>query len=297
MNRPEPGQCVTIKDGLRVVLAPNPGPMTHWGTNTFILGEGEVAIVDPGPRDLAHLDALLSATRGEIISHILVTHAHSDHSALCVDLARVTGATVLAFGPPDAGRRAVMSKLADGGMLRGGEGVDAGFRPHATLGDGERLEGPNWSVRAVHTPGHFAGHLAFDLGDAVLSGDHVMDWSSPLVSPPDGDLCAFMATSRMLLGHADKSFHPSHGGALGDPAARLEWLIAHRTGRETAILNALSSEPRNIPAITRTVYRDIPEPMLAAAERNVLAHLIDLIERNLVRAEPTLTFDADFRLS
>lgn len=296
MTRPDTGKSETLSDGLRRVLAPNTGPMTHWGTNTFILGEGRVAIVDPGPTDAAHLEALLAATRGETITHILVTHAHADHSPLARVLSERTGAPVMGFGPPEAGRSDVMIRLAEAGLAGGGEGVDREFHPDYALGEGDRIDGDGWQVNVLHTPGHFAGHLAFDFHGQVLSGDHVMDWSSSLISPPDGDLAAFMATSRRLQGLSARRFHPAHGGAIDDPAGRLDWLISHREGRETAILNALSATPQNLATLTRAVYTDIPDAMLMAAERNVFSHLIDLIERNLADSDPELGLHASYRL-
>ncbi len=230
MDRPDPGRPVELEPGLRLVLAPNPSPMTHWGTNTYILGQSTVAVVDPGPDDSAHLAALRSALRGARVAAILVTHAHRDHSPLAPRLARETGAPVLAFGPPEAGRSPLMAALAAGGDLAGGEGVDTDFRPDATLSEGERVDAGDLVLDVLHTPGHFAGHLAFALGDAVLTGDHVMDWASTLVSPPDGDVASFMDTSARLRARRDRVFYPGHGTPDRDPAGRLDWLMAHCHG-------------------------------------------------------------------
>ena len=294
MTPPDPGKAETLDDGLRRILAPNPGPMTHWGTNTFILGEGHVAVVDPGPASAAHLAAILKATQGETITHILVTHAHADHSPLARDLARATGAPVLGFGPPETGRSPTMEALAKDGRAGGGEGVDHAFHPDQTLGEGDRVSADGWNIDVLHTPGHFAGHLAFRMGDHVLSGDHVMDWSSSLVSPPDGDLRAFMETSERLAALQGVTFHPGHGNRIDAGPERLSWLIQHRLKRETAIREALGPSPQDLSTITRRVYTDIPPEMLPAAARNVLAHLIDLVDRNLATASPHLGFDAMF---
>ncbi|NND18085.1 MAG: MBL fold metallo-hydrolase [Silicimonas sp.] len=294
MTMPEPGKSETLEDGLRRILAPNPGPMTHWGTNTFVIGEGRVAIVDPGPESASHLDAIRRATRGETITHILVTHAHLDHSSLTRRIARETGALVHAFGPAHAGRTEIMNILARQGLVGGGEGIDEAFRPDIAINDGDRIDGDGWQVQALHSPGHFAGHLAFSYQGTLISGDHVMDWSSSLVSPPDGDLAAFMATSRRLRDGGHRRLYPAHGLAIDDPADRLNWLIGHRQARETAILASLSAIPRSVEWITERVYADIPPNMLPAAMRNVFAHLIDLSERDLVAALPHLAFDARF---
>jgi len=296
MTIPEAGVVETVQDGLRRVLAPNPSPMTHWGTNSFVIGEGRVAIVDPGPDDALHYDALMRATAGETVTHILVTHAHGDHSPLARRLSEVTGAPVVGFGPPDAGRSATMVRLHAAGLTGGGEGVDRAFRPDTTVGEGDNVTGDGWAVTVLHTPGHFAGHIAFEFDDLILSGDHVMDWSSSLVSPPDGDISAFMDTSRRLRDHGAKRLLPAHGGAINDPADRLGWLIDHRNARGAGILAALGPKPQTLIAITQAVYTDIPENMIPAAARNVFAHLIDLVDRNIVTADPQLAATASFRL-
>ena len=294
MTQPDAGVVQTVAPGLRCILAPNPGPMTHWGTNTFVLGEGEVAVIDPGPADPAHLAALLNAVSGETVTHILVTHAHADHSPLARDLAQRTGAPVLGFGPPNAGRSENMTRLAEEGLSGGGEGVDHDFRPDQAIAGGDRVEGAGWSLEVLHTPGHFAGHLAFAFEHGVISGDHVMDWSSSLVSPPDGDIAAFMATSARLRDLGAARLFPGHGRPIEAPADRLNWLIEHRRAREAAIIDALTTAPQSVPAITARVYTDIPQAMLPAAARNVFAHLIDLVERNLATAAPSLSAKAHF---
>ena len=267
MRQDEAGKVQALAPGLRGLIAPNPGPMTHWGTNTFIIGEGSVAIVDPGPDNAAHLDAILRAVSGEMVTHILVTHAHLDHSPLAKVLSVQTGAPILAFGSVDDGRSETMRRLALDGLAGGGEGVDTSFAPDIRLSDKATVDGEDWSLEVLHTPGHFASHIAFRFGDALLSGDHVMDWSSSLVSPPDGDLRSFMDTSRRLRDIEGLTFFPSHGGALDDPSGRLGWLIAHREGREAEILNALSHQPRSIEAVTASVYHDVPAAMRPAASR------------------------------
>lgn len=296
MNTPAPGRSETVEDGLRRILAPNPGPMTYWGTNTFILGEGRVAIIDPGPEDMAHLHAIDTAVRGETVTHILVTHAHRDHSPLARLLSRRTGAPILGFGPPEAGRSPTMTALAATGLAGGGEGIDVAFAPDIALADGDLVDGDGWQVRAIHTPGHFAGHLAFEVGDIAISGDHVMEWSSSLVSPPDGDLSAFMTTCAFLRDAGHRRLLPGHGARIDDPADRLDWLVRHRKAREVQILNALGPSPRSAAALAERIYRDIPAAMLPAAERNVFAHLVDLHGRGLIKALPRLAADARFTL-
>lgn len=297
-DRPEPGQPMQIEPGLRRILAPNPSPMTHWGTNTYLLGEDEVAVIDPGPDDADHLAALLEAVRsgrrGGRISHILVTHAHRDHSPLARRLAEASGAPVLGFGPATAGRSAVMEGLARQGLVGGGEGVDHGFSPDVELEDGAVVEGTGWRLTALWTPGHFAGHLCFEHDGTLFTGDHVMGWASTMISPPDGDVTAFMTSCARLRRMGARRFHPGHGAPVDDPDARLDWLMRHRREREAQILAALGQTPLDLGTLTRRIYHDAPVLLLPAAERNVLAHLVDLDARKLVRAIPKLDTKARF---
>jgi glyoxylase-like metal-dependent hydrolase (beta-lactamase superfamily II) len=297
MERPDHGTAVELEPGLRLVLAPNPSPMTHWGTNTYLVGSGSLVVVDPGPDDPAHFAALRAAIGACRVEAVFVTHPHRDHSPLAPRLARACGAPLLGFGPPEAGRRPIMARLAAEGVLGGGEGVDAGFRPDETVGEGDRIEAGGIALEVLHTPGHFAGHLSLALGDAVLTGDHVMGWASTLVSPPDGDIASFLATSARLRDRSDRVFYPGHGAPVDDPAARLDWLVSHRRDREAAILHALGRGAMTTAEIARSVYADLATPLLSAAERNVLAHLLDLVEKGAVVVEPALTAKGQFRLA
>jgi glyoxylase-like metal-dependent hydrolase (beta-lactamase superfamily II) len=293
-DRPEPGHPTEMRPGLRRVLAPNPSPMTHWGTNTYLLGETEVAVIDPGPDDEGHLAALVEALGGARVSHILVTHAHRDHSPLARRLSAFTGAPVLGFGPATAGRTAVMEDLARQGLVGGGEGVDHVFVPDIALTDGAVIDGAEWRLVAHWTPGHFAGHLSFAWGDEIFTGDHVMGWASTMISPPDGDVTAFMTSCARLRALGAARFHPGHGAPMADPAQRIDWLMRHRREREAQILAALGRTPLDLKTLTRRIYHDAPAALLPAAERNVLAHLVDLDARHLVRAIPAIGTKARF---
>lgn len=287
---------MSIDPPIRALLAPNPSPLTGAGTNTWIVGATALAVIDPGPDDPAHLAAILGAIGpGQHISHILVTHAHRDHSALAPRLAAATGAPILAFGTATEGRSPLMTRLAPS-LPAQGEGLDTSFAPDLRLADGDAVAGPDWSLSALHTPGHLGGHLCLALGDTLFSGDHVMGWSTSIVSPPDGDMGAYMASLHRLAARDWRRFLPGHGDPVTTPSNRVQELIAHRHLRETQILQALGDGAAMIPALTARIYTDIPHHLLPAAERNVFAHLIDLATRNLVTFTPALHPGAEFAL-
>jgi hydroxyacylglutathione hydrolase len=271
---------------LRHLRAPNPSPMTGSGTNSYIVGSGRVAVIDPGPNDPRHLAALLAALEpGEAVSHILVTHAHADHSALARPLAQATGAPVLAFGG------VMRAASAD---MDGGEGIDRRFAPDRHLADGEVVTGDDWALQVLHTPGHLHDHISLAWGDLCFTGDHVMGWSTSLVSPPEGDMGAYMASLERLAALPWRRFYPGHGDAVDDPAARLAELAAHRRRREAQILACLRTGPQTPATLTAAVYHDTPPHLLAAAKRNVLAHLLDLTSRKLVVASPGPALSASY---
>ena len=281
---------------IRLLRANNPSPLTGPGTNTWLLGRGEVVVVDPGPDLDSHLAGLLAMTKGERISHILITHAHLDHSALVPRLKAATGAEVLAYGPADSGRSAIMADLAREG-LTSPEGADPAFAPDRILTDGARLTLGPLQIEALHLPGHMGCHLGFALGEVLFSGDHVMAWSTSLVSPPDGDMTDYMASLYRLAARPWTRMLPGHGPEVVDPAARLSDLIRHRLAREAAIIATLSAHgPATPQALAARIYTDTPAHLLPAASRNVLAHLIDLTTRSLARPAPgplaTTTFSA-----
>ncbi|HMS97007.1 MAG TPA: MBL fold metallo-hydrolase [Tabrizicola sp.] len=281
---------------VRLVRAANPSPLTGSGTNTWLIGGSDIAVIDPGPDLDSHLNAVLAAIGpGQRISTILATHAHLDHTALAPRLAAATGAEILAYGTATEGRSDVMARLAPS-LPPHGEGLDLAFAPDRTLRDGDAVSGPDWSLRVIHTPGHLGGHLAFALDKTLFSGDHVMGWSTSIVSPPDGDMGAYMQSLARLSRNSWRRFLPGHGEPVETPAQRLAELTAHRLSREAQILAALSSGPERIRALTERIYSDIARDLLPAAERNVFAHLVDLSIRNLLEGIPTLHPDAQFVL-
>ncbi len=274
---PRYGEAVEVGPGLRRVTCRNPGPFTYLGTNSFIVGlpgrGGEVAVVDPGPDDPEHLDALLRAVAGERVAAVLVTHTHADHSPLARPLAAALG------GAPVLGRA---DPAADGGEVSG----DARFRPDRELADDEVLAGEGWRLRVLATPGHASNHLAFDLGGGVLlSGDHVMGWSTTIVSPPDGDMDAYLASLDQVIAEGFAILHPAHGPAVTAPAQFLQAYKAHRLHREAQVRAAVGAGLARIPDMVARLYAEVDPRLHPAAARSVLAHLIRLVRLGEVRAD------------
>ena len=294
------------------IVAPNPGPMTAEGTNAYLIGASRLALIDPGPDAPSWRNRLTAALKGRELAAILVTHSHLDHSAGVAALARETGAPVYAFGPHGAGQSAVMAKLAaeENGAIGGGEGADISFAPDHQLSDGDGLAesdpdapGRGWRLTAVHTPGHLGNHLCFALewGDGassgmLFSGDHVMGWATSLVSPPDGDMGAFMRSLERLRGRNETLYLPGHGAEIEAPQARVEELYAHRRAREGQIITALQHGPTDAASLVAKLYTDIDPRLHGMAARNVLAHLVDLWERGEAAPEGPFSAKARFAL-
>jgi glyoxylase-like metal-dependent hydrolase (beta-lactamase superfamily II) len=275
--------------------------MTFTGTATYLVGAREIAVIDPGPDDPAHLPAILGAVPpGGRITAILVTHSHRDHSPLARALARETGAPVAGFGPHGAGMSPAMAALAAAGAtIGGGEGADEAFAPDARLADGDVVAGEGWRLTAVRTPGHLPNHLGYALGngEVLFSGDAVMGWVTTLVSPPEGDMRAQMATLARVRAGGWRRLLPGHGKPVEDPARLLDWQIAHRRAREAQILAALAEGPADPAAIAARLYADVAPALLPAAARNVLAHLLALVEEDRAAPEGPIAADARFRLT
>lgn len=291
---PKYGQAQAVAPQLTRLVAPNPSPMTHWGTNTFVLGGRDVVVIDPGPESDAHLSALIAAIGGRRVSHILVTHSHLDHSPLARRLRQVTDAPVCAFGPSDAGRTDQMNALAHAGLMGGGEGVHLCFTPDICLYDGEILVTGVGPITVLHTPGHFGNHMCFQWGEVLFSGDHVLAWASTFISPPDGDLGQFLWSCERLMSNTARCFFPAHGPAITEPKARLAWLVAHRQDRSAAILTELDQRAASAEELTANIYAQIPKAMWPAAKRNVLAHLVHLSQIGAVQPQGSMHADAVF---
>ncbi|MFN7399082.1 MAG: MBL fold metallo-hydrolase [Sandaracinobacter sp.] len=269
------GAAEVLSPLVRRVLARNPSPFTFTGTGTYIVGYGTVAIIDPGPADSEHLDAVAAAVAGETVSHFLITHTHMDHSPGAGPLRARLGGTIAGCAP---------LVLRDDGP-RADAGFDPGYAPDHVMADGEAVAGPGWTLRAVHTPGHTSNHLCFALEEegALFSGDHVMGWSTTVVAPPDGDMADYMDSLAKLMGRSDVRYYPTHGAPVDEPQRLVKGMIAHRRQRETQILAQLAQGPRAIPLMVEQMYAAIDRRLWPAAGRSVLAHLIDLEARGRVR--------------
>ena len=271
-----PGEVAQISPLVRRVLCGNASPYTFKGTASFIVGRGTVAIIDPGPADEAHLAALLKAVGGETVSHIVVTHSHADHSPLAARLKTITGAAMVGHGQ--------VAPRDDSG-LRLDASVDHGFDPDLRMGHGEVLSGADWTLEAVHTPGHMSNHLCFALREeqALFSGDHVMAWATSVIAPPDGNMAHYMASLRLLLEREDEIYLPSHGPARRDPKPLVRGILAHRKMREAAILDRIRKGDRTIGDIVRAIYADVDPRLHGAAALSARAHVEHLAEKGLVK--------------
>ncbi len=284
MTEAQTGVAQAIDPLVTRVLAPNPSPYTFTGTQTYLVGVRDLAVIDPGPDEVAHLDALVAAIAGRPVSAILCTHTHRDHSPAAAPLRALTGAPVIGCAP---------LVLSDSGP-RADAAFDRSYAPDRVLGDGERLSGSGWTLEAVATPGHTSNHLCFALAEAeaLFTGDHVMGWSTTVVAPPDGDMAAYMASLEKLMSRADRVYYPAHGPQIDRPQRFVRGLIGHRRQREGQILRLLRQDVREVPALVERMYVGLDPRLIGAAGRSVLAHLLDLEARGLVTGH-----DGDWRMA
>lgn len=272
---------------VRRIMARNPGPFTAHGTGTYVVGNGHVAIVDPGPDLAEHVDALLDALSGESVDHLLITHTHRDHSPAAAAVKAATGARTYGFGPH--------ARSADGTTVEAGG--DHSFVPDHVMKDGDTLGGRGWNLAAVHTPGHTCNHLCFALPEegVLFSGDHVMGWSTSVIAPPDGDMAAYRASLARLLDRDDRRYWPTHGPAIDTPKPFVQAFIAHRQERSAAILARVAAGDGDIATIVDAVYAGLAPGLRAAASRSVLAHLIELVGHGKVACDGPVSLSARFR--
>jgi glyoxylase-like metal-dependent hydrolase (beta-lactamase superfamily II) len=286
----EYGRLEPVAPMIRRIVARNPSPFTFRGTGTYVVGNGDVAVIDPGPDLAEHVEALLAGLSGERVTDILITHTHRDHSPAARALKAATGAPTYGFGPHAGGNR------GDPAVEEGG---DWDFVPDVALCDGESVSGNGWRFEAVHTPGHTSNHLCFALPDSgiLFSGDHVMGWSTSVIAPPDGDMAAYLASLDKLLDRRDTVYWPTHGPAITEPQEHVRAFVAHRREREAGILDCLRAGIGGIDAIVERLYVGLQPGLRRAAGRSVHAHLIDLVTRGLVESDGPAAIDTSYRMA
>ncbi len=284
------GMAEPVSPMIRRIVARNPGPYTFHGTGTYIIGHGDVAIMDPGPDDPRHTDAIINALTGERVTHILVTHTHRDHSPGCQPLKRLVGAPTYGYGPHGRGQ-ILHDEIVE-------EGADMEFVPDIRVSHGEIIRGDGWSLECVHTPGHTSNHICYQLREekALLCGDHVMAWSTSIISPPDGNLCDYLGSLNLLLERDDRTYWPCHGPAIFDPKPFVKSYITHRQNRINQVLDCLEKGIHTITGMVPLMYTGLPDPMYPAAARSVLSTLIYLIDLGAVSAE-RIGLDSAFELT
>ncbi len=289
-----PGVVEQVRPGVRRILCDNPSPFTFTGTVSYIVGQGQVAIIDPGPDSEAHAQALLDAVRGETVTHILVTHTHRDHSPNSARIKSATGAPGDAEGPPRAWRTRYASE-----KHQPESGADRDFKPDVTVADGDVIEGDGFALEAVATPGHTANHLAFAWPDREISfvGDHVMGWSTSIVAPPDGSMVDYMASLQRLAARGEQLYFSGHGPEIPEGPRCVRFLIRHRQAREASILHRLGKGDADIPALVRAIYIGIDPRLTTAAGYSVLAHLEDLVARGIVLTDGDPVIGGTYRLA
>ncbi len=288
---PQHGNSVPVAPDIVRVTAPNSGPFTFHGTNSYIVGDKSLVVIDPGPDDSTHLKTLLEAINGRPVSHIAVTHTHMDHSPLSRQLAKITGAEIVAEGPHRAAR-----DLHIGEQNPLDAAADRDFEPDISLGDGDLVHGDGWTLEAIHTPGHTANHVAFALRDRdiLFPGDHVMGWSTSIVAPPDGSMSDYMNSLDILAGRDEGTYFPGHGGRLEKGREFTRALRTHRKMRESAILARIRGGDRRIREIVAAIYKDTNPKLHGAAALSVMAHLEDLVASGKVTTDGPVSIDGEY---
>lgn len=287
----EYGRCDQLSPLIRRVIANNPGPFTYVGTGTYIVGRDEVAVIDPGPDDPAHLEAIMAAIPGERVTHIVITHHHSDHSPLAGPLKARTGAPVYGC--------AVATPDEDDGEVKMEAGHDAGFRPDVSLCGGGEIAGPGWTLQAIPTPGHTSNHLCYALKEenCLFSGDHIMGWSTTVITPPDGDMTAYLRSLEDIRERGFSTLWPTHGAPIREVRPFIDAYLAHRQERMDQITTALASGPARIRDLVPRLYADVDARLHPAAARSMLAAMIHLTRQGVLAADGEPGPDSTYRLA
>jgi glyoxylase-like metal-dependent hydrolase (beta-lactamase superfamily II) len=290
----KPGVAEEVVPGVRRVLCDNPGPFTFTGTVSYIVGRGKVAIIDPGPDSEAHARALLDAVRGETVTHVFVTHTHKDHSSNSARIKALTGSLVYAEGPHRTSR-----PCYDSEKMSTESGADRDFRPDIEVRDGDVIQDEGWRLMSVATPGHTANHMAFAWPERGINfvGDHIMGWSTTIVSPPDGSMVDYMASLEKLSRRDEQLYFSGHGPEIRDGPRFARYLMRHRRAREASILHRLAKGEADIPTLVRAIYIGLDPRLSAAAGYSVLAHLEDLVARGVVLTDGDPVIGGRYRLA
>lgn len=285
----EYGRVEQVSPLIRRVIANNPGPFTFTGTGVYIIGHGDVCVIDPGPDLAEHFDALKVALAGETISHVLVTHSHMDHSPLAHPLARWAGCSVLASGD--------ISVPGDS-EVRMEAGDDVRFRPDAALSDGTMISGAGWTIEAIATPGHTSGHMCYALQEenCLFSGDHIMGWSTTVISPPDGDMDDYLTSLSKIAQRAFATIWPTHGPPITEPGPFVNAYIAHRLDREAQIIGQLEAGQTKIKEFVPIMYANVDARLWPAACHSVMAHMTRLVKNGAVSATNGTGLEATYTL-
>ncbi len=283
------GEVARVSPLIRRVIAENPGPFTYIGTGVYIVGNGDVAVIDPGPVIDAHFEAIKQAVKGERITHVFTTHTHMDHSPLAHPLADWAGAKV--YGLPDPSRAHDQVSLEEDG--------EAGFVSDVLVKDGDVFKGSDWTLEAIFTPGHMSNHVCYALKEenALFSGDHIMGWSTTVISPPDGNMRQYFASLDKIRARGFSTLWPTHGPPVTDVTPFIDAYAAHRRGREAAIVERIRAGDTLIPDMVKVIYKDVDKRLHAPAAHSVLAHVIQLVEDGRVIADGPLNLSTHYRLA
>ncbi len=285
---PPYGEIEYISPNIRRITAPNPAPYTFKGTGTYIVGRGDVAIIDPAPDIRSHIDAIITSLSEEKITHILITHNHKDHSPGAKPLSERTGAKIYGFDVCEQQYAEVEAE----------EGLDKEYKPDVTLNDGEIINGNGWVIEAIHTPGHLSNHLCFAFVEeqALFTGDHIMGWSTTIISPPDGNMTDYLDSLEKLRLRNDKIYYPTHGAPITNPKQFVTQLIGHRLRRDKEIIRAFSGGSRTIDQLIDVIYVGLDQKLRLAASRTIYAHLIRLVAMGEASCDEPITEQATYHL-
>ncbi|MFT3725460.1 MAG: MBL fold metallo-hydrolase [Hyphomonadaceae bacterium] len=283
------GEVARVSPRIRRVIAENPGPFTYLGTGVYIVGNGEVAVIDPGPVIDAHFEALKRALDEEKVTHVFTTHTHLDHSPLAHPLAAWAGCKV--YGRPDPNVAHAEVTMEEGG--------EAGFKPDVLVNDGDVFGANDWTLEAIATPGHMSNHVCFALKEenALFSGDHIMGWSTTVISPPDGNMRQYFASLDKIRARGFSTLWPTHGPPVSDVAPFIDAYAAHRRAREAAIVERMKAGDTLIPEMVKVIYKDVDKRLHVPAAHSVLAHVVQLVEEGRVVADGPLTISTHYKLS